>query len=127
MQCNMSVDFKNVEKKVSELRLKFRSTDDRVLVDKIEKDLRKQIANAQLTETAPIQALITDTLKKIDDINLMLQHDRDLTVDERLRLMDIRKVHLFWVDRLDPSKAQAYINSLESYVDTKLSQVNSVE
>lgn len=123
----MSVDFKNVEKKVADLRNKFRSTDDRVVVDKIEKDLRKQIAHAQLTDTAPIQALIADTLKKIDDINLMLQHDRDLTVDERLRLMDIRKVHLFWVDRLDPKKAQAYINSLESYVDTKLSQVNSVE
>lgn len=120
-------DYVNIEKKVKDLRTLYRSTEDKAVIDNVEKQLRRNLVKAQIAEIDVIQELIRATQKKIDDINLMLQWDRELTDDERLRLMDERKIHLFWIDRLDPGQATKIINELETFVDKKITEASALE
>lgn len=120
-------DFNNIEKKVKELRTLYRAPEDKPIIDNVEKQLRRNLAKAQIVEIAEIQELVRATQKKIDDINLMLQWDRELTNDERLRLMDERKIHLFWIERLDPGKASSIISELETFVDKKITEASALE
>lgn len=120
-------DFNNIEKKVKELRTLYRAPEDKPIIDNVEKQLRRNLAKAQIVEIAEIQELVRATQKKIDDINLMLQWDRELTDDERHRLMDERKIHLFWIERLDPEKASSIISELETFVDKKITEASALE
>jgi hypothetical protein len=119
-------DFNNIEKKIKDLRTLYRNPEDKAHVDNLEKQLRKNLAKAQIAEIPEIKELIVDTQRKIQDINLMLQWDRELTQDERLRLMDERKIHLRWIERLDPSQATAIIRDLEKFVDTKITEATPI-
>jgi len=120
-------DFVNIEKKVKELRILYRSSEDRAVIDNVEKQLRRNLAKAQIAQIEEVQDLVRATQKKIDDINLMLQWDRELTDDERLRLMDERKIHLFWIERLDPGQATKIISDLETFVDKKITEASALE
>lgn len=121
------VDFNNIEKKVKELRTLYRDPESQPIINNVEKQLRRNLAKAQIAGIAEIQELVRATLKKIEDINTMLQWDRELTNDERLRLMDERKIHLFWIERLDPGKATNIISELEVFVDKKITDAKAVE
>lgn len=120
-------DYVNIEKKVKELRTLYRSPEDKSVIDNVEKQLRRNLAKSQIAQIAEVQELVRSTQKKIDDINLMLQWDRELTQDERLRLMDERKIHLFWIERLDPGQATKIISELETFVDNKINEASALE
>jgi len=117
----MSEQFQSIEEKVKQLKNQYRAPEDRESLSKLEKELRRKLVEAQICEIPAVQSLIQDTIKQIDNINLLLQYDRELTVEERLRLMDTRKVHMFWVDRLDGKRAKDYIKNIESFVNSQVS------
>lgn len=113
-------DYSQLEAKLKRLRNKFRSTEDRLKIDSLEKTLRRKLITAKIGKIDEVKELIRITEKSIDDINVMLQWDPEITELERKVLMMERRVHLFWIDRLDPKKAREMVSQIEHIVDSKL-------
>lgn len=113
-------DYAPVEAKIKKLRNQFRGVDDRLKIDSLERTLRREIANADLAGVDAVQSLIRMTESSIEGINTLLQWDEELTDADRKALMRERKVHLFWIDRMDPKRAQNMVAQIESIVDSQL-------
>ena len=66
-----------------------------------------------------MKEIVEDALKKIADISYLLSWDEKLSDAERKGLFKERNSHIFWLERLDGTRAKQAFDRLETWVERK--------
>lgn len=111
--------------KVGKLREVYLSNEDQKNLTDVERSIRRAIVESELAERSEVQSIVTDAENKVRDISNLLSWDEKLTLEERLALFRAREVHMFWLERLDGTRAAALLRSIEKGVDSKLEEAGN--
>ena len=112
-----------IQEKINRLRrIYIDDKESNKFIDSVENNLRKAIGIKKLAELPEIITMIEDAVGRIKDINFLLAYDEKLSDEPAARkgLFREREVHQFWLERLDPKKAEEIITSLEHFIEEKL-------
>ena len=116
--------------KLTKLREIYNQPEDQRLIDDTEKRIRELIAQAvqqdQLLDDPIVAAILTDSKKKVREINFLLAYNADLNAPteeaQRLRygLFRERSIHQFYLDRFGVRNIEEELASLDKFMDSKL-------
>ncbi len=105
-------------KKLSALRDEYLSPDFQKRVNETEEALRRNIERSNLSKHKVVQEIIEAAVKVLKDISWLLANDEDLTEVQRKELFAEKRVHKFWLERIDGTQAIRAILSIEHTVDS---------
>ena len=108
--------------KLSELRAEYLNPDFQKRVNDTEEALRRNFERAKLSDHKVVQEIIEAAVKALKDVSWLLANDEDLTELQRKELFAEKRVHTFWLERLDGTRATQAILAIEQTVDSLASK-----
>ncbi len=112
----------DLEQKLKTLKEVYATPQDQRAIDNAERMIRKNIAQAKLADVAPVQEVIDDSVKKVQEISTLLSWDMSLTAEERGNMDRERAVHLFWLKRFSPKGAERALEMIEQTLNAKIEE-----
>jgi len=112
----------DVEVKIAKLKRIYKNPIDQRDLGALEEKLRQTITKKRFARNAVVQEIIGETVRKIKELSYLLAWDERATPEERNSYFTERKVHMFWLERIDGTVAQKMIAQMESSVDNKLNE-----
>ncbi len=113
-------NIQKVAQKIKNLRTVYLSADDQARITDTEEALRRNIKQMKLAERPEVKQVIDQAAKAIKDIDFLLANDDTLTTEQRMGLFAEKKVHKFWLQRLDGERAKQAIEIIDEGVDSLL-------
>ena len=110
----------HIQNKIDKLRTVYLLAEDQPLIDQLERDLRKRIAEGKLAENDTVKLILDDAERKIEEINYLLAYDESLGDQDRKALFRERRAHRFYLQRFGRD-VQEYLRRVETTLDEKLS------
>jgi thiaminase len=107
-----------VTEKLRELRERYLDQDMQKRVSDTESALRRNIERKKLAQREEVKEIIEAAVKAIKDLSWLLANDEDLTESQRKEIFAEKRVHKFWLERLDGTRAQQAILAIEQTVDS---------
>ena len=115
----MASDTENkIKQKLADLRGVYLDPDFQKRLTDTEQALRRNIARKKLSQDEVVQEIIAEGEKAIRDIAWLLGNDDELDQKQRDALFAEKRVHQFYLERLDGSRAQQALEVIESTVDS---------
>lgn len=109
-----------IKEKFDKLRAYYKDEDSQSMLDDAEKRLRDSIKNQKISEMEVIIGICDAGKKVIEDLNFILLNAETLTEKERDRLIERRKSHEFYIDRLSGEYYQKRIDAIEKFLDSRI-------
>lgn len=107
-----------IKEKLAALRAVYLDPDFQKRVTDTENALRRNIARKNLAKDETVQEIIAAGEKAIQDISWLLANDEDIKEDQRLALFAEKRVHQFYLERLDGTRAQHALEVIQESVDS---------
>lgn len=111
-------NIEKIQKKLADLRAEYIDADAQARITSTEQALRRNIKEAELAKNPTVEKIIAEADKTIKEISYLLANDEDLTDVQRKALFAEKRVHLFWLQRLDGTRANQAIEAIEQTVDS---------
>lgn len=109
---------RDIASRIKTLRSEYTSADAAAQINSTEEALRRNIKRAKLAEHEVVQEIAQAAVKAIADISFLLANDETLTSDQRGVLFAEKRVHRFWLERIDGTLAEQSLNAIKQTVDS---------
>lgn len=106
--------------KVEKLKKIYRTPIDQRELDTVEEKIRQTVVKQKLARRSEVRDIIGDSIRRIKELSYLLAWDEKSTEEERVGYFAERRVHMFWLNRLDGTAAKKVLQYIESNVDNKL-------
>lgn len=107
-----------IEEKLKKLRGTYLDPDFQKRVTDTEQALRRNIARSKLAQREEVKGIVEEGVKAIKDISWLLANDEELTQTQRDALFAEKRVHQFYLERLDGTRAQQALAVIAETVDS---------
>jgi len=112
-----------IKNKIDKLKAIYLTPEDQRELDDIERNIRRKLAETKLSERDDIKLLVSDSLRRIKEIDIILSSDETMKDDERKVLFKEKKTIKYYViDRLGCKKIKKELEIMYDAIDDKLDE-----
>lgn len=115
-----------LQEKINKLRKHYTDSDSSTMLDDIEKRLRDNIKRQKIPEMGVIIEIVSAGKKIIEELNFILLNSEELTSEARAKLLERRKVHEFYINRLSGSHEEKRIAAMEKFLDDRIKTIGDM-
>lgn len=115
------------DEKIKRLREHYNDPESLKILSEAEKELRASFKRADFSKNKVILDIIQAGEKEIQNINLLLQQDEDITSEQRKSLFVKRSIHQFYIERLGGQTAETRIEAIGKFLESRLDLIAAEE
>lgn len=113
-----------IEEKIKQLRnYYYDDIGSLKVVEAFEKKARTLILKDKLMENQSVILIVDEARKRVDTINILLQNDKTMTQENRIKLFAEKEAHQFYLDRFDNKEIEKRFEALEGALNRELDRI----